>query len=68
MNSPHSQLSNDMLNGCVGTKEKNSLQSDANIGYNMLGDIGNKKQELVPGTNVSWLELVQGGEQKTIRQ
>ena len=42
----------------------------------VLGDIGNKKRDLNPGTkraqdggkSVSWSELVQGGEQKTIRR
>ena len=52
------------------------LSQPSKASRSVLGNIGNKKQDLAPGTKrtqdggkpVSCSELAQGGEQKTIRQ
>ena len=50
------------------------LNQPSKASRSVLGHIGNKKRDLIPGTertqdggkSASWLELVRGGEEKTI--
>ena len=44
------------------------LNQPSKASRSVLGDIGNEKRSQTDGKSVSWLELVRGNEQKSIRQ